>query len=141
MKFDWNNWDIGGKVIFTASCIATASMLMKWVDVGIASQDGMAQGTFIFLGFWVYPLLTLLRGKEIHRIGGIVSAAASFVCAVAYMSSKSVTFFGQTVNAAGSGAYIFALASITLIFGVLKYKGTNAVSVASAPDAGGEPKL
>jgi len=46
MKFDWKNWNLGGKVIFVAACVATVSMLMKWVDVGIASQSGLSQGAF-----------------------------------------------------------------------------------------------
>ena len=42
-------------------------MLMKWVDVGIASQSGLSQEAFLFLGFWVYPVLMLFKNKEIRK--------------------------------------------------------------------------
>ncbi len=52
MKFDWQNWNLGGKIIFVAACLAAATMLMKWVDVGIISQSGLSQQAYIFLAFW-----------------------------------------------------------------------------------------
>ena len=121
MKFDWKNWSLGGKVIFVAACVATASMLMKWVDVGIASQSGLSQGAFLFLGLWVYPVLMLFKNKNIHRIWGLVCSICSVVFTLGYISSKSIEMFGQTVNAAATGAYLFLLASIALIVGVVKY--------------------
>lgn len=122
MKFDWNNWSIGGKVIFVAVCVATASLLMKWVDVGIVSQSGLSQGAFLFLGLWVYPVLMIFKNKAIHRVWGLACAIASVVFTLGYVSSKSIEMFGHTVNAAANGAYLFLFASIALIVGVVKYK-------------------
>ena len=122
MKFDWKNWNLGGKVIFVAACVATASMLMKWVDVGIASQSGLSQQTFFFLGLWIYPVIMLFKNKHIHRIWGLVCSICSVVFTLGYISSKSIEMFGETVNAAATGAYLFLLASIALIVGIIKYK-------------------
>ncbi len=122
MKFDWQNWNVGGKVIFVAACVATASMLMKWVDVGIASQSGLSQGVFLLLGLWVYPVLMLFKNKAIHRAWGLVCSIASVVFTLGYISSKSIELFGETVNAAATGAYLFLLASIALIVAIIKYK-------------------
>jgi len=124
MKFDWKNWNIGGKVIFVAACVATVSMLMKWVDVGIASRDGLSQGAFLFLGLWVYPVLMLFKNKAIHRVWGLACSIASVAFTLVYISSKSIEMFGTTVNAAATGAYLFLFASIALIVGVLKYKAS-----------------
>jgi hypothetical protein len=121
MKFDWKNWNLGAKIIFVAACIATASMLMKWVDVGIASQSGLSQGAFLFLGLWIYPVIMLFKNKSIHRIGGLVCSVCSVVFTIGYISSKSIEMFGETINAAATGAYLFLLASIALIVGIVKY--------------------
>ena len=122
MKFDWNNWNIGGKIIFVAACVATLSMLMNWVDIGIASQSGLSQGAVFFLGLWVYPVLMLFKNNAIHRLWGMVCSIASVVFTLIYISSKSVELFGKTMNASATGAYLFLLASIALIVGIVKYK-------------------
>ena len=134
MKFDWKNWNIGGKVIFVAACVATASMLMKWVDVGFVSQSGLSQGAFLYLGLWVYPVLMLFKNKSIHRVWGVVCSSASVVSTLIYISSKSVEIFDETVNAAATGAYLFLFASIGLIVGTIKYR-------AVIPVEKGEPSM
>ena len=122
MKVDWKNWNNGGKIIFVAACVATASLLMNWVDIGIASQSGMTQGAFLFLGLWVYPVLMLLKNTAIHKIGGLACSITSILGTVGYISSKQLELFGETVNAAGGGAYLFLFASIALVVGITKYE-------------------
>ena len=121
MNFDWKNWNLGGKVIFVAACVATASMLMKWVDIGIASRSGLSELAFLFLGLWIYPVIMLFKNKEIKLIWGLVCSISSLVLTIAYISSTTAEVFGETVNAASTGAYLFLLASIALIVGVVKY--------------------
>ena len=122
MKYDWNNWNIGGKIIFVSSCAATLSMIMNWVDVGIASQSGLSQGAFLFLLLWIYPVLMLFKNKPILKSWGLGFSIASVIFSLVYISSKSIELFGRSVNAAASGAYIFLFASIGLIFGIIKYE-------------------
>lgn len=122
MKFDWKNWNLGGKTIFAAACAATVSMFMNWVDVGFVSQSGLSQGTFLLLGLWVYPVINLFKNKNIHLIWGLVCSICSVVFTLIYISSKSVEVFDNTVNASASGAYLFLFASVAFIVGVVKYK-------------------
>jgi len=122
MKFDWQNWDMGGRIIFVAACAAIVSMFMDWVSIGIISQSGLTQGTFLILGFWVYPILMLLKGDSIHRLWGLICSIGSCVATIAYIGSKSIEIFGKTVNAAATGSWLFLLASFALIFGVMKYQ-------------------
>jgi hypothetical protein len=122
MKFDWQNWNIGGRVIFVATCVATASIFMTWVDIGIASQSGISEGTFLFLVLWVYPVIMLFKNKNINWILGLACSGCSVVFTLIYISSKFLDFFGETENAAAYGAYLFLLASVVFIFGVVIYR-------------------
>ncbi len=122
VSFDWNNWDIWGKTIFVSACIAAASMLMTWVDVGLASANGFSQCAFLFWGVFVFPLLMLLKKRPIHLVGGIVCGALGIVCSLGYIASKQVEIFGHSANFASGGAYVFLLCCVALIVGVVKHK-------------------
>ncbi|MBW3539856.1 MAG: hypothetical protein KY476_06270 [Planctomycetes bacterium] len=122
MKFDWKNWNVGGKTIFVAACVAVFSMLTKWVELGPMSANGFAQGTFLFLGVFVYPVLMLMKQRPIHRNWGIGCAAGGIVLAIGYIASKSGEIFGRSVSFAGAGPVLFLLASAALLAGVLKYQ-------------------
>ena len=121
MKIQWDEWNIGGKIIFTSACVAIISFLFAWVDIGLVSQNGISQGTFLLGALYVYPVLKLLKNQSIERKWGIACGVASIVLTIIYISSKSVSMFGKSINASGSGAFLFLLASIALIIGILKY--------------------
>ena len=122
MKVDWQNWNAGGKVIFVAACIATGSMILPWVDIGIASANGIAQGTILLLGLWVYPVLMVMQNKPMSKGGGLACAIGSVVLTLGYISNKQGSVGRISFDAAGAGAYIFLLASIAFIVGVAKYQ-------------------
>ncbi len=121
MKFDWKNWDVGGKIIFISTCAAALSMFLPWVDIGIARENGFEQGAIIFLALFIYPFITLLKNNEMKKLWGYISSIGALLVSIGYYSSKDVTIFGRNVNATAEGAYIFYFASIALIFGVVKY--------------------
>lgn len=133
MKIDWHNWNSGGKTVFIASCVAIVSMFISWVDVGIASQNGLMQGTFLFLGLWIYPALMLISNKSINIGWGLACSITSLVVTLSYIGSKSVDFFGKTVNVASTGAWLFLFASIALIVGVVKYNQLGRISNSTSP--------
>lgn len=135
MKFDWNNWNVGGKTIFVAACVAVLSMFLKWVDLRIVSANGFSQGTFLFLGVFVYPVLMLLQQRPINRNIGVGCAVGGIVLALGYYLSSFEEIMGRTVVVAGSGPWVFLFASIALLVGVLKYE-----PVATAPAASEESK-
>lgn len=126
MKFDWQNWNMGGKIIFSAACAAVLSMFMTWAELGIFSQNGLAQGAWIFLGLWIYPVLMLLKGKSINRGWGLTCSIVSTVLTIGYIEDHTdVLIVNISVDTYGSGAVVFLLASIALIVGVVKYTAST----------------
>ena len=121
----WATWGLGNQIIFVAGCVSVFSMLLSWVDVGIASQNGFSQGAFLLLGFYVYPLMQLFKNKDINKLWGRVCSIGTLICSLVYISSNTITMFDQSVNVSSTGAYIFLLASIAFIVGVEKYSVTN----------------
>lgn len=121
VKIDWKNWNTGAKIIFVAACAAVLSMLMDWVRIGFASQNGLAQGTFLLLGLWVYPVMMVVKGLPIRRSWGMLLSCASIVLTGMYIGSKSIEIFGKTINAASNGAWLFLLVSMALAVGIVKY--------------------
>lgn len=121
MLLRFGNWNMGGKIIFIASCAAIASMFMNWYDNGIVSQSGLTQLAFVFLGFWIYPLLMLFKNKQMSRIGGLVCSIGSAVLTIVFIKYTTIDLFSKKVYVSGTGAYLFLLASIALTIGVIKY--------------------
>lgn len=122
VRLDWNKWNIGSRIIVVSVCIATASMFMTWVDVGIASANGLSQCAFVFLGIFVYPILMVLKDRPIRRIAGIACGAGGILLSMGYIASKEIELFGRSVNAASGGPYLFLLTCIALVVGVVQRK-------------------
>ena len=117
----WEEWNLGGKIIFVSACISTISMFMTWVDVGLASQSGLSQGAFLMLGLYVYPMMMLFKNNNINKLYGRICSGGAVLFVIIYISSKTISMFGKSVNVSSTGAYIFLLASIAFIIGVEKY--------------------
>jgi len=114
MKFDWDNWNTGGRIIFVAACAATLSMFMNWVDVGITTRIGISQGVFAYLGLWIYPVLMLFNNRPISLSWGLLCAILSFIVTVYYIAIRSKELLGGTYNFSAIGAWVFLCASIAL---------------------------
>ena len=125
MEFNWKNWNLGGKIIFCSACVAFISLLMKWVDLGVFSQNGFAQQGYFLLPCWIYPLFVLLKGKKMNVFGGIIPSVIAIIIMIAFISSKGINeeIFGDVVNVnvAAAGAWLFLFSTIALLIGVLKY--------------------
>jgi len=123
MKFDWDKWNDGGKLIFVNACLAILSMFMNWSDIGIASRTGMQNGAVLCLGLWIYPVVMLLRNKPINLGLGLLCATLSFAFVAIYlidMTSREV--LGETVDVSAIGAWVFLAASFFLGVGVIRYQ-------------------
>ena len=122
MKFNFTRWSLGGKLIFIASCLAVFSLFLKWVDFGILSVSGFQQDGYLFLVLFLYPLYALFTEKPLNKTLGLISAGLAVILGIYFAFSKTVEIFGSTVNGTGSGLYLFIIASLILIAGVIKYE-------------------
>ena len=122
---NWTSWGFGGKSIFVCFCVAVISMLVPWVDIGLASSNGISQGAVLFLILWIYPMYKLFKNKPASKILNVLLALTSCGLTVIYIASKQVDWFGKSVNVASTGAILYLLASVCLIFASLKYKPTG----------------
>lgn len=122
MKETFDNWNIGGKLIFISTVVAVLSLFMKWVDIGFISASGFQQQGYLFLIFYLYPVIQLFRNKPINKLVGIILSVLALVAGIGYILSKSGDFFDQTINVASTGLYVYIISAILLIVGVFKYE-------------------
>jgi len=123
IKFDWANWNIGGRIIFVSACVAALSMLMPWFDMGIGTRPGIFMWTILLLGLHLYPAFVVLKNTVLDKTIGLACSIAAVLATLYFIKSMSTEVFGSSVSFAGIGAKIFLLASIALIAGVVKYVG------------------
>ena len=114
----FKNLGLGEKIVMSSSAVAVASLMLNWVELGIMTQSGFGQQGYFFLVFFIYPLYAVIKELELNRVVGLVCGALAVVASIWYISSKTVELFGRSVNAAGTGAYVFMLAAIALTVGV-----------------------
>jgi hypothetical protein len=120
IKFSWATWSLGEKIIFVSGCVAAASMLLKWWDVGLLSGIGLFHWPILYLGVFGYPVLMVLKNKPVDFRTGIGCGAAGILLALYFIYRARIDFMGQHVSFAGLGPYVFLLASIGLAVGVYR---------------------
>lgn len=73
------------------------------------------------LVLFLYPIITILKGKPMNRIIGIVCGAIGTLFMIYFISSKSANLFGTSINASGLGTYVCVVSLIALSVGSLIY--------------------
>ena len=121
MKIRFKEWNLGGKLVFISAILAIISLFMTWVDVGIFKASGFQQGGYIILVLFLYPIYKLLKNDPMSKIIGLISAVLALIIGISYLTSKSIEIFDTSVNVAGTGLYLYIIANIILIVGVIKY--------------------
>lgn len=118
-NMNFKQLSLGKKIILITTVIALISLFLPWVELGILSASGFQQGGYLFLIAFIYPVYCVLKNTYINKVGGLVCGIVALIASIAYISSKSDEIFGTAINVAGSGAYLFLIATIGLIIGVV----------------------
>lgn len=111
-------WSGGGKTIFIASLLALLALFLPWVDIGIATRNGFATGGFLWLVFYIYPVVKLLNNGDMNKAIGGISGILAVV--LTFFTIRSQTLFGANVSS--TGAFLFLVTSIILALGVFAYE-------------------
>ncbi|MGL4847991.1 MAG: hypothetical protein ACRC28_03555 [Clostridium sp.] len=108
------------KMYLVGFVIAIISLFFTWVDaIGIVKAGGFQQGGYLFLILMLYPIITMFMGKARHYILGIVLAGINLLGIIMFINSKSVDWFGDSINMASTGMYIMAVATIIILVGAI----------------------
>ena len=135
MEFDFQGWSLGGKIVFISSCVAVVSLLLPWIDVGIATRMGLTQVSLLLIGFYVYPVLMLLQKQPIHKGAGIACGGLAIAGTLWWILHHRSSVFGQTMDVSGFGSKLFLLASIAFTVGVvMMVKDQEASGAPPAPN-------
>lgn len=118
----------GGIIIFISLLIAVVSIFMNWVvheDFGGQTEFEESSvsnwfvkiifGSILFCCCWLYPIVMLLKNKSIKLWRGLVGSSISLLWPV-FISLSVLNSPGFTV---GFGVWVYVLASIVLLVGVL----------------------
>jgi hypothetical protein len=87
-SFNWNRCPFYGKAIVVLSAAAVASMLMPWIDIGIATRNGFSSDRCLMLAFYIYPLARVLQDRRVFwpaaAACGVIPAYITFRLAMSY---------------------------------------------------------
>lgn len=111
------------KVYLGCALLAVVSLFLPWVEIGFASASGFQQQGYLLLVLFAYPVITILADKNRNKIVALVLSLLNVAFVIAFISSKSASLFGTTVNASGTGLYLMLIATIgAAVAGVLEFK-------------------
>jgi len=119
-KKRWEQAGISEKTIFLSTLLATLSMFLPWVDLGLDVRSGFIEGSFLFLGLYIYPFWSSFKQKPMNKVWGLVCAAIAASFSFIYMATQEM--MSQEMMSI-LGVAIFFLSSIALGVGVYQSKG------------------
>ncbi len=112
-----NDFTLGEKIVLASVLIAFVSLFFNWIDVGVASANGFNQQGYLLLIFFIYPVIAIIKNMKYNSIIGIVLGALALIAIFIFIQSKTVDFFGEKLNGAASGMYLFLFSCIGFIVG------------------------
>lgn len=95
-----------------ALALATISLFMPWVDIGILSVNGFQQQGWLVLIPLLYPATSYFTGRGKNKIINLVLGILCTLFMFGFINSKD-TALG--INAATTGMYVMAFACITVV--------------------------
>ena len=138
-KIYWDKLKTSEKIIFISFFVGIFSMFLNWSHGSFFPQNGFTQLAIFLLCPWAYPLFKLVSEKKINRNIGLGCSFAPLAAVSLYIYSKNVEIFGEFMNLAGVGPWIFLFSCLVLGVGVYQYdleyqKQFNLGSNSSAPE-------
>jgi len=121
LRFDWKRLGLGEKIILGSASIALLSLFLPWAAMLGFSASGWGAEGYMFLLLFFYPVIGVFNVKGLNKTAGIICGMFALVCTIAFIADKHFEIDGVSGNASASGVYLFALSTIGLIVGAVKY--------------------
>lgn len=112
-------------VIVFSWFVAVLSLFLTWVDAYFFKANGFQQEGYFLLAYFLYPLAVVLSKKKMNKVIGYISSGCGFLTITYFISTKSMEAFGESMNFASVGMYVFLAATIVLMVGVYLSKGSS----------------
>ncbi|KNB70022.1 hypothetical protein ADS79_29830 [Brevibacillus reuszeri] len=131
MCVEFKRLDGGSKMIFIATILAIVSLFFNWIDAGIVALSGFQQQGYLLLILFIYPFMQVIKLKPVNKVIGLVCSILSIISILIFIMSKTVEIFGTTINVASTGMYLYLVASILLLIGVIRHTKKEEIVSAS----------
>ncbi len=149
-SFEWAELNKGEKFLIASTAVATMTLFMPWIDIGIASATGWEELGFLFAALLVYPTYLAYNRMPAKRGLAITLGILAVVLSGAYIASNLGTVEAdgvlfdedQTIDVNGFGVYIFLLSSITFTIGAWmnQRRDEGVAQVESSNGPGAQPQ-
>lgn len=117
LEFNYQGWNLGGKLIFYSTVLAMISQLLPWA--GDMETYGFQDGSTLFLVFYIYPFVALTMDKPIHTyLGSLMGVFGIIAPTILYFLYPGRPLMDEMSH----GFILFIAACILLIIGVNTYK-------------------
>lgn len=111
---------LGRKITLGSIVLAIISLFFPWVNLGgFITASGFDQQGYLFLIAYIYPLYCIIKNVHMNKIFGIICGLAAVVASIIYIMSKIESAWGFTINANGTGIYVFLVSAILLTLSAL----------------------
>lgn len=122
-------WNRGTWTIVVAAGVAAVSFFMPWRAIGPLSVNAFRNGAFLLGLFFAYPVWASVSGRSVNRVGGMACGILGLVLGLIFIAGSQVTFFGESMNIAATGVYVFLAACVVLTVGVFIHRYSENASV------------
>lgn len=133
-----SKWNFGTRIIVASAVFAVISFVMPWRSLGPLSVNAFQNGAFLLGLLFAYPVWAAVSGRAVNRVGGLVCGGVGLLLGILFIADSQITFFGETMNAAGSSVYVFLISCVVMGVGVFLH---NTAENAEISPTDGHSKL
>ncbi len=121
LRFNFNQWNLGGKLIFVAALLAIISQVLPWIK-GRTDTLGYQQGASIFLALYLYPFFALSMDKTMNKIAGYLFGCLIIILPAYFLYYMSGEMAAPILEITGAGIILFMFSGFLLIAGIYDYR-------------------
>lgn len=112
---DFTKLSKSAKIYLGLCGVAFISLFMKWVDIGIASQNGFQQQGWIILIPLVYITVTKITGRMYNKWVNLALSMIIALLTIVFMFDKMVAIGDEVVNLASTGIYLMVICCLGFV--------------------------